>query len=361
MNSQDLIYRRLYNQLITHRPFPNAGEVVHWMGAMQAQDYSSALLAVGIRTGIKAVNEATIEQAISNRKIVRTWPMRGTLHFVAAPDVRWMLRLLTPRVIRSSAGRYRQLELDDHDFIKSRRIIEGALQGKNQLTRQELFALLNIEGISTAGQRGIHILNHLAQKELICFGPRRGKQHTFTLLDEWIPWGEEVEHEEALATLADRYFTSHGPATVRDFANWAGLMVTDAKIGLEQVKENFEKSHLEGQTYWFKGEKGESGFNVKARDMWLLPAFDEMLCGYKDRSALLHSEHGKSIILKNGIISAVIVVKGYAAGIWKKVIKKGKVIFEPIYFHVQSKSLKKSFEKKAKVISDFLGKEAQIS
>jgi hypothetical protein len=84
--------------------------VVKRLGVVQAQDYSSALWAVGLR--MKAATEQTIEQAISDRKFIRTWPMRGTLHFVASEDVRWMLPLLTPRIIAKATRRHKQLELD---------------------------------------------------------------------------------------------------------------------------------------------------------------------------------------------------------------------------------------------------------
>ena len=131
--------------------------------------------------------EQSIEQAIAERAIVRTWPMRGTLHFVASQDVRWLLALLTPRVIAHSAGRYRQLGLDEATFARSKAVFAGALQGGRQLTRDEMLQALEQAGIATTGQRGYHLLGRSAQDGLICFGVRRGKQQTFVLLDEWVP------------------------------------------------------------------------------------------------------------------------------------------------------------------------------
>lgn len=182
---------------------------------------SRRVWAVGLRTRNASENE--IEQAIANRSIVRTWPMRGTLHFVAADDVRWMLALLTPRVIAGSASRWKQLELDEATFARSRKTIVRALQGGKQLEREEMYQVLESARISTAGQRGIHILGRLAQEGAICFGARAGKQHTFVLLDEWVPNSKRMERDAALAELAQRYFTSHGPATLQDFVWWSGL------------------------------------------------------------------------------------------------------------------------------------------
>lgn len=203
--------RRLHNQRIAGAGFKRPGEVVAWMGAVQAQDYLGALWALGLR--MKTASEQVIEQAIADRTVVRTWPMRGTLHFVAPEDVRWMLALLTPRVIAGRRARYRQLELDQKAFDRSGDVLTRALEGGRQLTRGALFKTLNSAGIATSGQRGIHILARLAQDGLLCFAAREGKQQTFALLEEWVPPARMLDRDEALAELAGRYFTSHGPAT----------------------------------------------------------------------------------------------------------------------------------------------------
>ncbi len=188
---------RLSNQQILHTRFETPVEVVRWMGAVQAQDYAGGLWGVGLRMA-KAL-ESEIEDAIAARSIVRTWPMRRTLHLVPAEDVRWMLRLLASRVITGSAGRYRALGLDDAAFARSRTLLSLALAGGKRLQRQDAYAVLERGGVSPAGQRGIHILSHLAQQGLICFGPREGRQLTFVLLDEWLPTAPEPSRVECLA------------------------------------------------------------------------------------------------------------------------------------------------------------------
>lgn len=354
MNTKDIVNLRLNNQLVSHQPFETPLEVVHWMGAMQAQDYYACLLAIGLRTSPSMeVNQKMIEQAIFDRKIVRTWPMRGTLHFVAATDVRWMLNLLTPRVIRNSRGRYRQLELDEAAFTKSRKIIEKALEGGKQLTRHELYSILEIEGISTPNQRGIHILSHLAQTAVICLGPLREKQPTYVMLDEWIPYGKTMEKDEALAALARRYFNSHGPATVYDFATWTGLMVSEARRGIELNENFFEGINTEGQVFWFSEPKEEFNFIEKSEEVWLLPAFDEMLCGYKDKSAVLSLENVKSTILRNGIIRPLLVVESRAVGTWKWSRNKEKVVLDTTFSQPLTNKQKTSIKDKAQKLEAF--------
>ena len=262
--------QRLANQLIAHSTFANPSDVVKWFGAVQAQDYLGALWAVGLRT--HHTTEKEIEQALANRSIVRTWPMRGTLHFVAAEDIRWVLKLLTPRVMAGSASRLKQLELDDATFARSRKAIVRTLQGGQPLERAEMYQVLESAHISTAGQRGIHILGRLAQEGVICFGARSGKQHTFVLLDEWIPRSRMLDREAALAELTQRYYTSHGPATLRDFVWWSGLSPTDARAGLEMVKPNLHEEMIDGQTFWFAGSTLSS--KAKMPTAYLLPGFD---------------------------------------------------------------------------------------
>lgn len=354
MTSSDIAYRRLHNQHISRSPLDKPEEVVNWLVAVQAQDYPASLWGVGLRTsGSGNVTEADIEQTIAEKKIIRTWPMRGTLHFVAAEDVRWMLELLTPRVISLRAGRYRELELNDTISKKSGEILAGALEGGKQLTRSELYAILEEAGISSARQRGYHILTWLAQKGIICFGPRDGKQHTFTLLDEWVPGGKMLEHDEALAELARRYITSHGPATEYDFSAWSGLTVTGARTALNMINTDIERIEVEGQSFWFVEPKAP--IHKEDSPPFLLPAFDELLCGYKDRSAILDSEYIKSTILRNGIFRPTIISGGAVTGTWKRTISKDRVTIETHPFTPMSNSLKEKIDTVAESYGKFLG------
>jgi hypothetical protein len=215
---------------------------------MQAQDYPGALWSIGLRTA--SATEAEVEHAIRERQIVRTWPMRGTLHFVAAPDVRWMLALLTPRILANASQRAVRLELDAKTLARCEKLVVRALAGGQIISRENLLARLERAKISTAGSRGYHILWRLAQQGVICFGPRNGKQHTFVLLDEWLPATKPVEREVGLAELARRYFTSHGPATLADFAGWAGLRAADARAGVDGAVSTLERVAMNNKVYW---------------------------------------------------------------------------------------------------------------
>lgn len=349
---------RLTHQQITGSSFTQPAEVVAWLGAMQAQDYTGALWSVGLR--VTSATETRIEQAIADRAIVRTWPMRGTLHFVAAQDVRWLLQLLTPKVITGSAGRYRQLELDDATFARSKAVFINALQGSKQLTREELYAHHEGAGLATTGQRGYYFLVRAAQDGLICFGPMQGKQQTFALLDEWLPPTKPLAREEALAELTRRYFTSHGPATLQDFTGWAGLTVTDAKIGLAGAGNALMQETFNNQSYWLPHQRPV--VKTESPAAYLLPGFDEYILGYKDRSPVLDSAFNNHICPGgNGVFQPTMVVDGQVVGTWKRVLKKGKVLLTFAPFHPLNSVEHTAFAVAADQYGAFVGLRAEVT
>ena len=349
------IYKqRIFNQRISKTDFKTPAEVLSWLGAIQGQDFAGAKWSIGLR--LPGTTESEIENAMNNMNIVRTWLMRGTLHIASANDIRWILELLEPKIIKGGAGRFRQLELDEATFKKSRKIIIKILQNKNHLTRNEIFSVLNKSGIYTTGQRGIHIIWKFALDGLICFGPLKGRQQTFVLLDEFLPETKKINRDDALAELSKRYFFSRGPATIQDFVWWSGLKLSDAKIGFDSVSSKLNKETIHGQTYWFKTL--DSKFINKKSGIFLLPGFDEYLLGYKDRYGTLEEMHAQKICPgKNGIFNPTIVKNGQIVGIWKRTFKKKEVVITPEPFLPFSEKENRLFGKAA----IFYGRYLEIS
>jgi hypothetical protein len=320
---------RLHNQQIAATGFTTPGELVAWLGAVQAQDYLGTLWALGLR--LPHSTETQIEQALLDRQIVRTWPMRGTLHIVAAADVQWMVKLLAPRRLARTAGRRKQLGIDQETLAHSREVCRTVLAGSRQLVRPAMFAALEAHGIATTGQRGIHILGHLAQEGLLCFGPREGKQFTFVLLDEWVPDAKPLAPAAALAEITRRYFQSHGPATVEDFAWWTGLTLGEARRGLAAAAPHLAQEEIAGQTLWYAADSGFGSGEGSSGDVqdsvFLLPGFDEYMLGYTDRNAVLDPQHAPQIHPgANGVLNATLVVGGRIEGIWRRTLKKKSVL-----------------------------------
>jgi hypothetical protein len=358
MTRVDIALQRLLSQQIAQPTFAHPSELVAWLGAVQAQDYLGALWAVGLRT--PGATEQTIERALAEKTIVRTWPMRGTIHFVAAADVRWMLELLAPRVVQRTTSRRTQLGLDEAVMAASAEVIGRALQGGRQLTRNAIYQLLEQAHIATGSSRGLHILGRLAHDGLLCFGARAGKQPTFALLDEWAPGAKSLPRDEALATLALRYFTGHGPATVQDFMWWSGLTSTEAKAGLAAVAAQLGREIIGGQEYYFAQNLPAEPTGPLAA--FLLPPFDEFLVGYRDRSAALDAHYSSQVVPGgNGIFNPIIVIGGRVLGTWKRVFKKDNVVMTFSPFTAFSQAQASAITAAAERYGRFVGKSAIVA
>lgn len=353
MTANDIIRYRLHHQQLERPLFTKAGDVVSWLGAVQAQDYPGALWSVGQR--VKKAVESDVEKAIAAKTIVRTWPMRGTLHFVSPKDVRWMLKHLTPRVFSRMAGMLKREGLDDRVLLKSKKRWIKALEGGKQLTRDEMYQVLEDGKISTADTRGLHLLAYMAQEGTICFGPRKGKQQTFTLLDEWLPSYPMLTKEEALRELALRYFKSHGPAAIDDFMWWAGLTKADATKAINEIKSEIASVTINGKTYWLSHHHLVPAINpAKA---YLLPAFDEYGIAYKDRSAIVSSPDYKTV---GGQLTSAIVINGKVVGIWRRMIKNKQVVIGIKAFMHFSRENRLAIEMAARRYSKFTGKNVTL-
>jgi hypothetical protein len=299
---------RLAAQGIAHPALVDPVEVARAMLAMQAQDYLGVLWSLALRT--RAASEADVEAAHASGALVRSWPLRGTLHVVAAEDLGWMLSLTGERTVRSAAGRHRQLGLDDADFARTAAIARERLAGGGRASRDGLLAAFRAGGVSTEGQRGAHLLGNLAHTGLVVLSGRT----EYALLDEHVRAPRRLDPDAAAGELALRYFTSHGPATVRDLAWWSGLPVTTVRAATARVRDRLDAIEVDGAEYLMRPGLEPDGDGVHA-----LPGFDEYLLGYADRSAALAPEHADTIVPGgNGMFLPTLVVRGEVVGTWRR-------------------------------------------
>jgi hypothetical protein len=349
MTNADIAHQRLYNQRLSRPDLATPADVARWFGAVQAQDYRGALYAIGLR--MPAATERSVEQAIADKTIVRTWPMRGTIHFLPAEDAQWMLKLLAHRTNIKAASIYRHAGLTDDIFARAGDVLASALQGGKALMRKEVYAALEAAGIATDGeQRGLHLLGYWAREGLVCLGPRQGNQPTFTLLAAWVPHARQLEGDEALATLARRYVTSHGPATEYDFAWWSGLTVTEARRALNLVEQEVARETVEGRTYWLSPTPAPGP--RPGHSAYLLPPYDEFTVAYKDRSAARDPAFPDDPFL---ILGPVIVVDDRLVGSWKRTFTKGAVSITMNLFAPLSDGQRAAVEQAAQRYGRFLG------
>lgn len=335
--------RRLARLCVT-RPVSTPADAVTRLLAVQAQDLGAASWAVGLRSGATA---AGVAESLESGAVVRTWPMRGTLHLCPAADVRWLLELLAPRVVTAAARRMRELELDEAQIGRCGDRVLQTLAGR-RATRDELFADFETIGVSTAGQRGYHLLWHLSQRRVICQAGGGGKIASYALFDDWVP--STRSPEDALAVLAKRYFAGHGPATEADLAWWAGLPLRDVRAGIDGA--GLIRETIDGEVHWSADLDDPPPAGVH-----LLPAFDELLLGYRDRTATLDPAFADRICPGgNGVFRPMVVIDGQTVGTWKvKLTKKeARFSFEGFVHPIATDVVRDAAERYAA----FVGREA---
>lgn len=314
MNRYDIVALRLRNQRLSFPNFRRPVDLLHWFGAVQAQDFNGAKWAIGQR--MRNATDRAIERAYNEGKILRTHLLRPTWHFVAPDDIRWLLQLTAARVNSASRSNYRKLELDDRAFKRCNSVLSRALKGGKHLTRASLRKILADSGVAVNDPiRLAHILLRAELEGIICSGPKIGNQFTYALLDERVPEGKSFDRDQNLAKLTRRYFRSHGPATLKDYVWWSGLTVADAKKGIAMVEKRLSKISWRDKVYWGP-PKTDAVPSLKSAH--LLPAFDEYTVAYKNRDAILDRSHTKLSIPSSGLLGPVIILNGEAVGNWTK-------------------------------------------
>jgi hypothetical protein len=310
---------RLAAQRLAGEPHKTPADAVRWATCTQAQDLPGALVSVALRTSSRSL--ADVHAALDDGAFVRSWPMRGTLHFIAAEDLQWLLAIGPPRVANAAAKRRKDLGLRDRDVETVAQATVDALRGGGRIARDALMEVWQRAGVSTEGQRGAHLFGKLAIDGLVCLGPMTGRRQDVVLVDEWVPAAPVPDRDEAIAGWALRYFRSHGPATVEDFAWWTGLTKTDARAGHAAVADELESLDVDGTTMWLDPATTEllAGARQAARGVLLLPGFDELVLGYGDRSAVLPPDFSGHVVPGgNGMFLATVVVAGRAVGTWRR-------------------------------------------
>lgn len=316
----DLARSRLVQQGLAGAPWERPEDVVEGLLAVQAQDFAGAKWALAQRS---RGSDAAVQQAFDAGRILRTHVLRPTWHFVTPADIRWLLALTAPRVHAASAYSFRRLGVDAALAKRSKRRIERALGRGEHLTREELGQVLVEGGEPLSGERLAYVIIWAELDGLICSGAMRGKRHTYALLDERAPALAALGRDEALATLAYRYVSGHGPAQARDLAWWSGLTLTDARRALEACADRLERHVIGESTYW----TGPPRPSRRRRGplVHLLPNFDELLIAFADRSATLDPRVGPKA---SELPVHFVVSDGRIAGGWRRTLARGEVLVE---------------------------------
>lgn len=311
-------------------PLRTAGEVVAWMGAVQAQEYPYACWSIGQRAQGAGLDDAAVNAALANGDIVRTHVMRDTWHFVARDDARRLLRLTGPRIQARNGTMYRKLGLDTAELAKTDALLGDLLAGGVQLTRRVLASELAQRGVEVDGMRLGYILMHAEVQEVICSGARQGKHHTYAAFDDRVPSAAApFDRDRALADLVRCFFTSHGPATVNDFTWWSYLTVTDARHGLALVGDELESFEIGNRTYWCAAGDAATSSRSATPRAHLLQVYDEYVVAYRQSRDLLDVDQLAGQLPGGQVMFLhAIVLDGQVVGHWRRQLTKTALTVE---------------------------------
>ena len=327
MTPKQVIALRLFNHQILETSFTLPEEIISYYGAMQAQDWSMAKWALGLR--LPHLKEKDVDDKLNDGSILRTHILRPTWHLVSPKDIRWMQQLTAHRVHQANKTPYKNTGLDPKVFLKTEKIIQKALEGKNYLTREELSTHFDKNIIKGDRMRLTYIVMNSELQGLICSGPRIGKQFTYALMEERVPQAKSYSKDEALKKLTSIYFNSRSPATVKDYSWWSGLTLAEARAGVEMLNVELLNVVIEGETYFFKA--GPVPEIKGKQSTFLIPDYDEYGISYKDRSFYHHPKWKDTETMTNADYFHAIAVDGYFGGTWNKKIsgKKMEVTVQP--------------------------------
>jgi hypothetical protein len=317
----ELLRRRLRNHRLVGSPFRSAADAVGWFGAVQSQDYAGAKWAISLRAN--NLSEAAVDRAFDRGDILRTHILRPTWHFVRREDFKWLVGLSGPRLNTCNGSLYRRMGLDSKLFARARKVFERSLGNGAHLTRTELAAALGKSGLASTGLRLALVVMQAELSGLICSGPRRGKHFTYALVDARVPDTAAKARDEALAELVRRYFTSHGPATIRDFVWWSGLTVADAKRGLEINAGDLVHAPFDGLTCWFA--TGRPPRISEEPIVRLLANYDEYFVAYRDRTMFNIPRPDVRVPRSESVFAHQVAINGQLCGPWSRILRASRV------------------------------------
>ncbi len=325
--------------------------------AMQGQDFGAVQWAIASRLLHTDPRPEGVLAAFDAGQVVRTWPMRGTVHVLAADDARWLLDLCGPVALRGVERRWQNLGIDKAFVDTVREVTATTLRGGRAASRNELVAALVEAGLDFGeSQRRYHAVWYACQIGLSLLGPTRDGDNLVVLADEHVPTAARYDAQEALTHLGRRYLAARGPASVQDLQHWTKLTLTQCRRALAAAGEDLVTVEVAGHDALelvAPAEDVEAAhgleFGENVPRALVLAGFDEHLLGYRDRSLVL--DPAKAVHVdpgRNGVFRHTVVLDGRVVGTWKRRLLKSTAPVEVALFErvtvADRKLIVKAFE-----------------
>ena len=326
MDHTDLVqvaHRRLSSSLLSSDQVLSPKQVVRWFGAMQAQEYEPAKWAIATRAA--GVDNADLDEAVDDGRILRTHALRPTWHFVLPEDIGWLQALTGPRVHTKNGHQYRLHGLDDSLRKRTENLITNWISNDGDLSRKDIGQRLAAEGIEAKGNRLAYVLMSAELNGVVCSGQRRGATHTYALVSQRTSSPNELTGEAALAELTLRYFRSHGPATVEDMRWWSSLTLTQIRRGLELVGNRLHRELIGDTELWSLEEQADAKREIPL--VQLLQPYDEYTVAYGDTKVVINAagSPGEPPVIGGQAFYGALIIESQLAGWWRRTLSRREV------------------------------------
>jgi hypothetical protein len=344
-----VLRRRIFTQRLLGPKLPQPEDVVLLLTAVQSQEYAHGFWSLGMR--LKGSTYADVKEAFDAGRILRTHMLRTTWHFVSPEDIRWVLAASSPRVLTVFGSHFRSLGLDERTQQETSERVVKTLEGGNHLTRKEIGADLERQGVTLGGERLTYIVMGAELRGLICRGPMRGAQHTYAVVDERVPPGLTYDRDEAQTELAFRFFTGHGPASLTDFTRWSSLTITAAREAIEGSAKRLDNINVDGQTLWFDPTAPKPRSTPLTAH--LLPLYDEALLTYPTLN--FETAPGHPHPPDTQLFTGSIIVGVRNVGTWRRTISNKKLTIETVLATCLDDRSQKAVHQAVQRLTEFLG------
>lgn len=343
-------------------------QVVSQICGVQAQVMSAAELALWAR--VQGITAEGVQNALwSDRTLVKTWAMRGTLHLLAAEDLPLYVAGMRARKTNFHTPAYQKyhgVQAGEAEAIMEAipRALAGRTLTREQLAREvaQLTGKPHLKEVLLSGWGAL--LKPAASQGSLCFGPDQGRNVTFVHPQDWLGGWQAMDTDEALQTLVRRYIAAFAPATPDDFVRWwSGINIGLVKKLFKSLGDEIEEVEVEGEKGWaLAADASQMASMPEGTTVNLLPNFDTYVIAaqHHRRHLLTDDQYMPKVYRTGGWISPVVLVNGMVAGVWEYEQKRSQITVTIDLFAPASKAVKQAIEAEAERLGGFLGGDVEV-
>jgi hypothetical protein len=289
-------------------------------GPMQGQELPGVVGSLALRLPGGSERAAEVVHQFDIGHIVRGYPMRSTVFALAAEDALWVTELCSSVQRGQSARHLEKIGVSAADTATAEDVVAGHPDG---LTKSDLADAWRRAGLPDDRTFVYLMVRSLMLRGVAVYGPFSGAEQRVVPATTWLPVGSDVEgrfNGDAVAATAEllrRYLYGHGPAGLRDFAWWSKLPQSQIKAAFTQVRDDFEPAPasfsqaLDEDAFTRPGLMDEvTEVRSHAHGTFLLPAFDEIVLGYRDRLTFMTDDHHLQVAPGNNGAFRKTVIRG---------------------------------------------------